>query len=39
MTPVRAALTGTPMENSLQDLWTLFDWGHVRQAGVISLMA
>ncbi|MTH79960.1 DEAD/DEAH box helicase [Paracoccus aestuariivivens] len=22
----RLALTGTPMENSLQDLWTLFDW-------------
>jgi SNF2 family DNA or RNA helicase len=22
----RIALTGTPMENSLQDLWTLFDW-------------
>ncbi|WP_419737615.1 SNF2-related protein [Ruegeria sp.] len=22
----RLALTGTPVENSLQDLWTLFDW-------------
>ena len=22
----RLALTGTPMENSLQDIWTLFDW-------------
>lgn len=22
----RLALTGTPMENSLQDLWTMFDW-------------
>jgi hypothetical protein len=22
----RVALTGTPMENSLEDLWTLFDW-------------
>ena len=22
----RLALTGTPIENSLQDLWTLFDW-------------
>lgn len=22
----RMALTGTPMENSLQDLWSLFDW-------------
>jgi superfamily II DNA or RNA helicase len=22
----RLALTGTPLENSLQDLWTLFDW-------------
>lgn len=22
----RIALTGTPMENSLRDLWTLFDW-------------
>jgi hypothetical protein len=22
----RLALTGTPMENSLQNLWTLFDW-------------
>lgn len=23
----RLALTGTPLENSLQDLWTLIDWG------------
>ena len=23
---MRLALTGTPMENSLTDLWTLFDW-------------
>lgn len=24
----RLALTGTPLENSLQDLWTLIDWGN-----------
>ena len=29
----RLALTGTPLENSLQDLWTLIDWVNARLAG------